>query len=94
MEREVRVHKAPVNGPLLHWTKVLVLRCTMKAMHRANVIARAVLQECEIEGNSTGKAEADYIIKNNAKNLIKASELIDTAIMHVPIEWRSWPELN
>lgn len=94
MERKPIEHKAPISGPLVHWIKVQIIKSTMKALYKANVVARSAAIESEINGDPRGKAIAETIIKTNATNLIKANELIHAATIHVPNEWRFWPSLN
>lgn len=91
---ELRKMKVSINGPLVHWGKILILKNTMKLMHKANVIARNAAHECTINDDTKGIDMAESIIKSNATNLIKASELIDVATLYLPNEWKSWPELN
>lgn len=91
---EKREHKVSLDGPLVHWVKVLILKITMSSLHNANKRIYKRGKEAIIERDLKTAEVIDEAMKNNNESLIKAAELIQIAKVHIPIEWQHWPSLN
>lgn len=84
--------ESKISGPLLHWTKVMILNDTRVALEKSSRTANNHISMAMVHKESTSGWE--QIVKINSTSLIQIAELIEKATEFIPEGMREWPSQN
>lgn len=82
-------NEIPVDGPLVHWKKVQILKTVMVSLHRSSAIASD-----EYKKGGPNHKMVEGVLTANSDALLKAVGLINIATAELPEQWKMWPSLN
>lgn len=85
--------ESKISGPLLHWTKVMILNETKASLEKSSKVAYAYMN-AGMFVRSTDMPKWAEVIKINSTSLLQITELTEKATEFIPEGMRSWPSQN
>lgn len=84
--------ESKISGPLLHWTKVMILNSTKVSLENSSRVANTNLSVAYASNKDIYTWET--LLRINSMSLTKVSELIEKATEFIPEGMREWPSQN
>lgn len=90
--------KSLISGPLLHWTKVAILKVSNESLKSSTRIsANMILMARQNPNRKQGEEDEEtvkQIVKINYDNMAGVNKLISELMDKIPESMRSWPHSN